>query len=426
MNSISKTIKCVVLSLFLFSGYSQALFGQEESVDLVKVTNTRAVKDSSDSKEFVELSGEAVSSLEEKTSTHVLAKPWFRNMDISGFSEVRFQDSGDDGTQPNAGFVVKHASLFLEAEAWEDFSVFLEFSVASSVRVNEVYVHFRNVLKKWGDDILGIKVGRIDIPFGEEYLWNDSPSNLLISHTAAYPWLWDEGIALYGTLGGFGWITSLTDGTLARSSEDDPGKAVTAKVYGSPWTPLYLSASFMRNGKTSKGALLLGGSFFQPVGTQDASSLGASPSDKVDAALYQIDAKYSFREKAALEFALGKAFINDAVDSFDRDLTWFSVQPHYNLTRNLYAILRYSEIGTYDTNEGYHLGGEFLAGGNKAFGYDAKRLQRFSVGLGWRPNPRAMVKLEIGRDRFKVIDASLFDPGDDDRVFYASEIVLSF
>ena len=39
-----------------------------------------------------------------------------------------------------------------------------------------------------------MKLGRIDIPFGDEYLWQDAIDNPLITNSAAYPYGWDEGI----------------------------------------------------------------------------------------------------------------------------------------------------------------------------------------------------------------------------------------
>ena len=101
-------------------------------------------------------------------------------------------------------------------------------------------------------------------------------------------------------------------------------------------------------------------------------------------------------------------------------------QCHDLFIEKIYSALRYSEIGTYDAAEGYHIGGEFMAAGNEAFGYDAKRLQRSSLGLGWKLNPRVLFKLEVGRDRFEVIDVSPFEPDGEDRDFYVVEVAVSF
>ena len=395
-----------------------------------------------DSAVVVDLSGEEHSSLQEgEARAHVLVRPWYQKVEVSGFGAFWFIKSGRDGTRPKAGFVIKETTLFVEAETWEDAALFFEIQTnvlqrdekkgnPPSVRTGEVYAHFRNVLQRWGDGLLGIKVGRVDIPFGEEYLWQDAPDNVLISNSAAYPWLWDEGLVLYGKLRGVGWLAAVMDGTAPRQ-EDDAEKAVVAKVHGRPWKPLYLSASFMKNGDTAKSALLLGGSFFQPVGAglRDIDQLieqnRASPSTKIDATLYQADVQWTPADGARLDLFFGRALIDDRQDAFDRNLSWFALQASCDLGRHFYAAGRYSEIGTYDDDEGYRIGGEFLANG-KAFDYDAKRLQRLSAGLGWKLNPRAKVKLEVGRDLFEVIDASPLDPSDDERAFYAVELAVSF
>ena len=113
-----------------------------------------------DSAAVVDLSGEEYPSLQEaEAGTHVLARPWYQNVEVSGFGAFWFVKSGRDGTRPEAGFVIKESSLFVEAEAWEDVALFFEIQTNvlqrdhnTSVRTGEVYAHFRNVLKKWGDD----------------------------------------------------------------------------------------------------------------------------------------------------------------------------------------------------------------------------------------------------------------------------------
>ncbi len=383
----------------------------------------------------VDLSGGELASLH-SDAYHVLARPWYQKVELSGFGAFWFADSGADGTRPEAGFVIKESALFVEAEVWEEMTLFFELQTTalqrdhnSSVRTGEIYVHFRDLLKRWGAGRMGFKIGRVDIPFGEEYLWQDAPDNSLISNSAAYPWLWDEGVVLYGEWAGgrLGWIASIMDGTRSRSQEDNAAKALNAKIHGSPWETLYLSASAMRNGDAAESAILLGGSFLKPVGADDAtSSVGESPSDVVDTRLYQIDAQWKPARATRFDLAAGGAFVDDAVEAFDRDLRWFMLQARQGFGGGFYAVARYSEIGTYDDQEGYSLGGEFLAGGRRAFGYDARRLQRSSLGLGWEFNARGRLKLELGRDRFEVIVASPFDPEGDDRAFYVFELVASF
>jgi hypothetical protein len=223
-----------------------------------------------------------------------------------------------------------------------------------------------------------------------------------------------------------GWIVAITDGTDERSFEDDDDKAVNLKLYGNPTDWLYLSGSFMRNGQAAKSAFEFGGSHFQPIGASHASTLGSSPSDQVDATLYEIDAKIIFSDEGYIALSFGQAFQDDGAAAFNRDLLWFSIEGLCNVTDDVYAVIRYSEIGTYDSNEGYHFDGKITAGGNAAFGYDAKRFQRLSVGVGWKINPRAILKAEVGADWFEVIDASPLSPGDDDRWLAGLELVVKF
>ena len=48
------------------------------------------------------------------------------------------------------------------------------------------------------------------------------------------------------------------------------------------------------------------------------------------------------------------------------------------------------------------------------------------LGLGWWPNPRTVIKVEVGKDWFEVIDASTFTPQDDDRWLAGMELVVAF
>lgn len=386
-----------------------------------------------DSAGRVDLSDNSILRLPPPAAEHPLALPWYQNVDVWGFGAMGFLDSGDLGTRPNGGFLVKEATVFVEARAWKNMSVFMEVQTNRLakdddlfVRTGEAHIHVRDLWKNDRGDSIGLKLGRVDIPFGEEYLSQDAPDNPLITQSAGYPYGFDEGLVLYGTHSGVGWVASLTDGTDARSEEDHESKAVALKVYGNPLDALYLSASFMDNGKAGKSAFEFGGSHFQPVGASHASTLGDSPSAMVNSKLWEVDAAVTLTESAEIDLSFGVAHVNDSDDRFDRHFSWFSVQPKYQISDDVYAVLRFSEIGTSDATDGYHFDGKILAGGNAAFGYDAQRLQRASAGLGWTPNPRALLKLEVGRDRFKLIDGSAFSTSGSDREFFGLEFVLSF
>ena len=381
----------------------------------------------------VDLSDDEVAYPGAGTDAHVLARPWWSNFSFTGFGAFAYIDSGETGTRPEGGFLVKETSLFLDAAVWEDVSFFVELQTnrlgkddQKFVRTGEVHAHFRDLWGPDSDHPLGLKVGRVDIPFGEEYLHQDASDNPLISTSAAYPYGFDEGIVLYGSVGGLGWIAAITDGTDARSLEDDAAKAVNLKLHGQPTAALYISGSFMRNGNATKSAFEFGGSHFEPVGASHRSFAGVSPSAVVNATLYQLDAEYAFTDRLTASGFVGWSTVDDTEDLFDRDLAWFALEPRMSVSDNAWTVLRYSEIGTYDSSRGYHFDGKTTAGGNATFGYDTQRFRRLSVGAGWRPNPRVIVKGEVGYDWFTLIDGALDDTAGRNRLLSGAELVLIF
>lgn len=369
-------------------------------------------------------------------NSHPLSNPWWENLDIYGFGAVGYYDTGSDATRANGGFEIKEASLFIEADVWLDTDFFIELQTNRLgkdnqlfTRTGEVYIHFRE-LQLGSSNPFGVKVGRIDIPFGEEYLWQDAIDNPLISNSAAYPYGWDEGLLVYGDVGGVSWIAAIMDGTDARSEDDNTDKALAVKASGHLLESLYLSASIMRNGDAAKSAIEFGGSHFEPVGASHVSTLGASASPQVSADLFEINAKYDLSTLASgrysyLALTVGAARQKDTDPGFDRDFRWLTIEPYITINAHWFAVLRYSVIGTHDDAAGYHFDGKTFAGGNGAFGYDVRRFRRLAAGIGWLPNPNVRVKFEVGDDQFALVGNSPL-PNGGDRKFIAAEIAVGF
>ncbi len=383
----------------------------------------------------VNLSDTQILSLSTQQTGHVLSNPWYINIDISGFGALGHYSTGSAGSKPVAGFEVKEASLFITADVWEGVSFFIELQTNRLgkddqlfSRTGEVYVHITDLIPSLKNTI-GFKAGRIDLPFGEEYLWQDAIDNPLITNSVVYPYGWDEGLLLYGAISSVNWVVAITDGTDERSEEDESDKAINLKIYGNPFKNIYLSASWMKNGDAAKSAVEFGGSHFQPVGASHDSAVGDSPSTVVDGMLYELYGKYSFNlldRKAYIALSAGGASQEDEASAYDRSWRWFSIEPLYNVTNTLYTVLRYSQIGTYDDQEGYHFDGKIFAGGNSAFGYDTEKFSRLGLGIGYLPNPRTRIKLEYAKDHFELIDASLIQTNNDDRDFLGVEIAVRF
>lgn len=387
-----------------------------------------------DSVAGVDLTDRSVVLESSRSQEHVLARPWYDNVEVWGFGAFGFVDSGRTGVRPDGGFQIKEATVHVEMDVWQSATVYVELQTnrlgsdeSKFVRTGEVHAHFRGLVQT-GAVQVGAKVGRIDIPFGDEYLWQDAPDNPLISNSASYPYGWDEGVLVYGRLSGLGWIAAVTDGTDERSVEDDPSKALNLKLHGEPIGGLSLSGSFMRTGAVGKSAIEFGGSHFQPVGASHTSTLGVSPSERVEATLLDATATYRWggvQRGGHVTASYGGARQDDSEPAFDRDLRWTTVEALGSLG-SVYAVFRHSEIGTYDRGTGFHLDGKPTAGGNDAFGYDVRRLRRTSVGGGWDPNPRVRAKVEVGQDRFYLIDAAAPLPPEDDRWLFGLELAVRF
>lgn len=380
---------------------------------------------------LVDLSEHQQTQLNSPADAHVLSNPWWQNIEIWGFGAAGYYDTGSGGTRDPGSFEIKEASLFVEAQVWEKTSFFIELQTNrlgadndKYVRTGEVYIHLRDVLET-NTGSVGVKIGRFDIPFGEEYLWQDAIDNPLITNSASYPYGWDEGVLAYGNWGELNWVAAISDGSDARSSDDTSDKAFNLKLYGNLLHPLYLSASYMYNGDGKKSAVEFGGSHFQPV---TDSAVGSSTSAEVNSDMWELNLKYQFSlgdMPGYVALTGGWANQDDADSNFDRDFSWFSVEPFLQVTNRFYGVVRYSEIGTFDDDEGFHFDGKTFAGGNSAYGFDTKRFRRLGVGIGWQPNPRTRAKLEIGRDWFDLIDASNINK-DDDRNFVGLEMAVGF
>lgn len=378
----------------------------------------------------IDLSGEELSAIQAPANDHVLARPWFENIDVSGYAAFTYLDTGGVGTSENGSFLVKEASLFLEVEIWDrvhlhDETWIVRFPSSDQFMVGELYANVRNVFGADEGEGIGFKVGRFEIPFGEDYLRWDADETRWISFTAADPYGIDEGVELYGTLGGVHWIAALMNGS-SGSADNSPAKLGALKVYGEPFDDVYSSLSVLASGKSERTAFRLSGEAIEPVGADGAlSTAGASPSRAVDLTAYEADARIAEARRASVNLQFGQAFIGDEVDAFDRDLTWYAVEPSVKLTQKLELLLRYSEIATSDEDEGYAFSGKPIAQAED-FGFDAHSLKRLSAGLCFTANPHITGKLEVGHDWLDLIDASALDAEDDERLYFGVEMVFSF
>lgn len=363
---------------------------------------------------------------------------WFDRFDISGFMAAGYYKTDIDVAQFSQGkFNIKEASLFFEATVWEDVSAYVEWMAVQldheqatvtgnaavadqdAGQVAEVYINLQNVLKHVKDDLLGIKIGRMDIPFGDEYLWSDSTDNPLITHSVIWPYGWDEGIVFYGKYEGLNYVAGIMDGNSNRNTDDHASKSLSLKLYGD-LGPLYLSGSYLDNGKTAQSELTYAWSRFTPV--------TGTTSTFVDAKAFDFNARYTFGSLGYLNLNYGQAYIEDFGNCCnDRRFKYFAAEPLFNVSDNFYLVLRYSTIGTNDHAKGYTFDGKPHANGNNLLGFNTRSLSRYAIGLGYHLNAMTKIKLEASKDKFQTIFFRNPEPTKGDRTaFYGLEVAVKF
>jgi len=379
----------------------------------------------------VDLSGDEYSSIRAATRDDASTHPWYEIIRISGYGAFGYYNSGDAGGVPKGAFLAKEASLFVEAQPWDHVSFFSEtwltrylFDNDSGPQLGELYAKFSDLFGTEDGARIGVKVGLIDVPFGEDYLRMDANEDPLISLSAADVWAIDEGVAVFGRLSSFRWMLAATNGNIALGADDRGSKLVCGKLSCDVSPNLYLSASVLKDGNTDVSTIWFGRGLITPVGAFAGSAAGASPSTSVSSTLWEADARLS-AQKCALGLQVGGAFINDAVNTFDRNLLWITVEPSLHLTPALSLHLRYSEIGTDNSSEGYLLEGDIFGSGDE-FGYDTHRMQRFTGGVLYAPNPHVQFKAEVGHDWYDIVSGSAFSTANDQRTFGGIETVVSF
>lgn len=322
----------------------------------------------------------------------------FGRLNISGEGAVAIFDSQRNGVFPDAEFRVDEAKLFVEAPVWDDVYFFSELNLAArtsdslELNLGELYLDFEDVSKLWNvERLLNLRVGRMDVPFGEEYLYRDAIDNPLISHSLADFWGVDEGIEFYGSVGQASYVIAVQNGGAAGARDFNSDKSVTARISYDPHKLVHLSLSAMRTGDLDAtddyvSELWFGGGWFRSIGSPAATEFHAN--------LIQGDLALNFsRGHVRASGGFARYDDNDPLAENRRDFFFYSVEGVCNLTRKFYAGARFSQIFV---DGGYPLPGQGDLGNYffNPFGPQAEELWRCSVGLGYRFSPQLLVKTE--------------------------------
>lgn len=348
-------------------------------------------------------------------------------VNFSGEGGVAFFNTGRDGLWPNSAFRVDEARLFVEAPIWGDVYFFSEINLATrenddlNVELGELYLDFENVSQLWGRDRqLNIRAGRLDVPFGEEYLSRDAIDNPLISHSLADFWGVDEGVELYGAFGKFSYVVAVQNGGVDGTQDYNSDKAVVARVGFDPTRWLHLSVSAMRTGDLDASDDYLSEIWF---GNGWFRSIGSTNTTKFHANL--IEGDVAVRWKDGHFKAFGGAICyddNDPSRNNERNMYYYSMEAKQRLLRKLYAAARFSQIFA---DDGYPIAGlgdqgEYFFTWNPAKW--TEDIWRLSLGLGWQFSDRLLLKAEYTFERGTEVGGGKRDHED----FFGAEAAFKF
>lgn len=328
---------------------------------------------------------------------------------LSGEGGVAFFNSGSRGSFPNSEFRVDEAKLFLEGPIrgqvyfYTELNLFTHESMNAGVNLGECYLDFENITARWTSErMVNLRMGRLDIPFGEEYLSRDAIDNSLISHSLTDFWGVDEGLELYGSLSKFNYVVAVQNGGLSDIRDFDRDKSVAARIGFEPNRHLHFSVSGMRTGDIDASrdpwsALWFGGAFLRP--------LDSSYTTKFHADIVQGDVTVKVPRVTLKAFG-GYLRYDDNNETADnrRNVYYYSVEGTGDITRKIYAAARFSQILA---PNGFPIlgNGQF---GEYFYQYPSGAkltddIWRLTLGLGYRWSENLVGKVEYNFEQGKVI-----------------------
>lgn len=403
---------------------SAPLWGQTPSGDSADNTPKRSVN----------LSDQQFSSIDQALPVTAIADnlgPLANSLKISGFTNAGYVKTGTDGAQPDGHFYAGDrlfgAGIFLNAQVDKSISVYNElFLYNQAVTMKELYVQFKDPFQT--GNLLSFRVGRIDLPYGDEYLWQYPIDNPMILRTAEWVWGFSQGVLVFSHSGALGWQASITDGlsTPFFDHDDSTGKCLNAKLTFNPDSGLHFALSGMDGGNHAASNLVLDTVNIAPVGSVSGSpsALGASPSAMVDVKAWQGDARLKLGP-LRLMGDYGMVYIDD-VSPYSRTLSYYFGEAKLDLTREFYICGRYSAVGTFNSNEGYMFGGDYDNAID--YGYDTESFSRVGGALGYKLDKNTVWKAEVDNDTITLINPAIGkdpNPGTS-RYTLATEIDVKF
>jgi hypothetical protein len=341
---------------------------------------------------------------------------------ISAEVGLAYFQSGPDGPFANGEFRVDEARIYLEAPIWKNVFFHSETDLATressdnGLAFGEVYADIEEIHGPWNDDhLVNLRLGRIDLPFGEEYRTRNVMENPLISHSVADIWGMDGGAELYGSAGRLTYAGAVLNGGLnvGRNAHSSKSAAARLGYSGAKWGEVSVSA--MRTGRLSASgdplsAVWFGNGFFRSLGS------GAT---KYWANLFEADAKARWAG-GSVAGGVGQAQFNDNARTADfRRLSYFSAEAVQTLAGPFSGAVRYSGVRV---PRGYYLAGQGAAGEYFFGDILTTRLQRLSAGVAYRFADPLVLKMEYSAEWGETIGSG----NRNDANLFSSELGLKF
>lgn len=344
---------------------------------------------------------------------------------IAAEAGLAYFRTGREGPFPEGAFRADDPVISLEAPVWKNVYFFTELKLLTreanleEFELGEIYVDFEDVAARWGrPGLLSFRAGRLNIPFGEEYLVRGPVANPLISHSLSDLWGVDEGVEIYGRLGPARYVVAVMNGGVSRLRDFHSDKAVVARVGFTPARWLKVSGSALRTGKLDTvndnlSELWFGNAFFRAIGPSTTTAT-------FEANLLQADGTASWRTGHA-GASLGQARYDDSDTSADnsRRLGYGHLELVQTIAGGLFGAARYSEIRA---SGGYPLAGWGRLGTYFFRPVLTEELRRLSLGMGYRFGPPLVFKVEYSWESGRMTTG---EPRDHEN-FFGSELGMRF
>jgi len=341
---------------------------------------------------------------------------------LSGEGGIAFFQSGREGMFPNSEFRVDEAKLFVDVQVMPQVFFFTEINLVAreggdvDLDVGEFYIEVADISRLWGrDSELNLRVGALDIPFGEEYLTRDAIDNPLISHSLMDLWGVDEGIEAFGKLGRFQYALAVQNGGISSLRDYDADKAVTARVGFDPNDAWHFSVSAMRTGNIHATDDFFTAMWLGPGFINSLSPLATT----FRADLYEADVVWRGR-RGHLAVAGGYIGYDDDDPTADnsRDVYYYSVEGVYDVTEKFYGAVRFSQI---IADDGFPVvgNGDF---NEYQFSELTTRMDRLSLGVGYRWSRDLVLKVDYTFDCGRTLSGEKRNHED----LFAAELAFRF